>query len=389
MRAYYADLHVHIGRSTNGAPVKIAASPKLTLEGIIDECIERKGIHLVGIVDAVCTPVFGDVEEACADGKLSPHPDGGLVTPDGRLVILPAAELEVMTLGRAAHYLAYFPTLDALRQFRAAASQHITNLSLSSQQIRVSPGELVRMVKAVDGLFMLAHAFTPHKGYFGNCAARLTEAFSAEERRCIDGIELGLSSESAMADRLSELHPYPYVSNSDAHSLDNIAREYNALHLVEPSFGELKKALAGVGGRKIAANYGLDPRLGKYFRTFCPTCRRQVPLRPERRCEECGTIVVTGVYDRLLEIADTLDRPSQRPPYIHQVPLRFIPGVGPKKVRLLLERFGSHMNILHDARYDELASVVGDRLADSIVKARQGELRVRHGAGGHYGKIEG
>ena len=40
------------------------------------------------------------------------------------------------------------------------------------------------------------------------------------------------------------------------------------------SFKELVKALKNEDGRKILANYGLDPKLGKYHRTYCELCNQ-------------------------------------------------------------------------------------------------------------------
>ena len=57
----------------------------------------------------------------------------------------------------------------------------------------------------------------------------------------IDAIELGLGSDTAMANQLSQIHRYPFITNSDAHSLQKIAREYQALLLDHLSFQELRK----------------------------------------------------------------------------------------------------------------------------------------------------
>ena len=46
MNEIFADLHVHIGRSKNGKPVKITAARSLNFENIAKECYERKGIQV-------------------------------------------------------------------------------------------------------------------------------------------------------------------------------------------------------------------------------------------------------------------------------------------------------------------------------------------------------
>ena len=50
---YVCDLHVHIGRASNGQAVKITASRDLTFENIAREAAERKGIDVVGVVDCL------------------------------------------------------------------------------------------------------------------------------------------------------------------------------------------------------------------------------------------------------------------------------------------------------------------------------------------------
>ena len=80
MQTFYADLHVHIGRSGT-RPVKMAASPRLTLPAIIEEAAERKGIHIVGIVDALADPVFAELRTSVAGRALEELSGGGLQAP--------------------------------------------------------------------------------------------------------------------------------------------------------------------------------------------------------------------------------------------------------------------------------------------------------------------
>ena len=81
-------------------------------------------------------------------------------------------------------------------------------------------------------------------------------------------------------------------------------------------------------------------------------------------------------------------QPAHRPPYHFQVPLEYIPGLGPKKLELLLNRFGTEMHVLHRATPEELTTVVGEEIATYIVKAREGTLTLEVGGGGKYGKVK-
>jgi len=79
--------------------------------------------------------------------------------------------------------------------------------------------------------------------------------------------------------------------------------------------------------------------------------------------------------------------PENRPPYIYQVPLNFIPGVGGKTIEKLLDTFETEMNILHKLTKDDIEAVVGEKVAQNIVNAREGNVKVQSGGGGVYGKV--
>ncbi|GAH79522.1 unnamed protein product, partial [marine sediment metagenome] len=69
MKKYFMDLHVHIGRSSNGAPVKITTSRDLTFANIARECKYRKGIDIVGIVDCASPNVIDDISQLIKSAK--------------------------------------------------------------------------------------------------------------------------------------------------------------------------------------------------------------------------------------------------------------------------------------------------------------------------------
>ena len=69
----YADLHVHIGRSEQGKPIKITAARSLNFANIAKECCDRKGINIV-LVDAQTGEMVDDVEWTYA-----PYGNGFLV----------------------------------------------------------------------------------------------------------------------------------------------------------------------------------------------------------------------------------------------------------------------------------------------------------------------
>ncbi|HEY2421987.1 MAG TPA: endonuclease Q family protein, partial [Neobacillus sp.] len=272
-----------------------------------------------------------------------------------------------------------------MKEFSLWLSGNLKNIQLSSQRIYVTGLVLQKKVKDLGGIFIPAHVFTPFKSLYGKGVnSSLTEVL---DPTLIDGIELGLSSDTEMADQIKEIHPYTFVTNSDAHSLAKIAREYQVVSMKEPTFKELQKALKGEEGRKIIANYGLDPQLGKYHRTVCAECLNPAK-QDDQICSLCGKKkIIKGVADRILELKTAEEGPVGRPPYVHQVPLEFIPGLGPKLLEKLVNHFGSEMAILHEVPYDALIEVVPEKIAELIMRAREGKVNLTAGGGGKYGKI--
>ena len=157
------------------------------------------------------------------------------------------------------------------------------------------------------------------------------------------------------------------------------------------SFKEFVMALKNEDGRKILANYGLDPKLGKYHRTHCDNCDCTIETKePVDKCPNCGSDKVTfGVFDRIELIKDKEESksPENRPPYVYQIPLNFIPGVGGKTIDKLLDAFDTEMNILHKLSNDDIEAVVGEKIAKNIINAREGKMKVESGGGGMYGKV--
>ena len=394
MYEIFADLHVHRGRSESGKPVKITGARSLNFVNIAKECVEKKGINVVGIIDCASPYVIEDIENFLQNGDAYELKDGGIIYKD-KVCILLGSEVETTEVGRngksgSAHNVCFFPYLKDIKAFSNEMSKHIKNITLSTQRSNVSGYELIDIVEKYNGILIPAHIFTPHKSYYGNCVDRLQDVFK-EKYNKIFAVELGLSSDTFLADTISELEGKTFVTNSDAHSLPKIAREYNKMQVEDISFKEIVKALKGEDGRKVLANYGLDPKLGKYHRSFCEDCNDSIEIDDVATiCPKCqGKNITFGVFDRIELIKDKPETqsPENRPPYIYQVPLSFIPGVGGKTIDKLINHFGTEMNILHKAGKDDIEAVVGEKIANSIASACAGNAKVHSGGGGVYGKI--
>ena len=126
-------------------------------------------------------------------------------------------------------------------------------------------------------------------------------------------MSFGISADTDYADRIRELADKKFLTNSDAHSLPKIAREYNTFEMENISFESFKKVLGyedqiqNDDNKKlnyIVCNNGMYPKLGKYNKTYCDMCKCVSEIE-DGKCKKCGSKkIVKGVEDRIFEIAD-------------------------------------------------------------------------------------
>ena len=220
-------------------------------------------------------------------------------------------------------------------------------------------------------------------------------------------MNFGLSADTEYADRIRELANKKFLTNSDAHSLPKIAREYNTFEMENISFESFKKVLGYEDGIQndnkeaksnsknmnkklnyIVCNNGMYSRLGKYNKTYCDMCECVSEIE-DGKCKKCGSKkIVKGVEDRVIEIADGKSiSPKNRPEYIYKIPLEYIPKLGKKTKEKMLELYGTEMNILNKVSIENIEENFGKQIAKNIEIARNGNITIQNGGGGIYGKL--
>ena len=133
MREVFADLHVHIGRSEKGKPIKITAAKSLNFANIAKECADRKGIQIVGIIDCASPYVLEDIENFLKTGEAYEIEDGGIIYKD-KVCILLGSEVETSEVSRdgkcgAAHNVCFFPHLSDIKAETENVEQPIMYVS--------------------------------------------------------------------------------------------------------------------------------------------------------------------------------------------------------------------------------------------------------------------
>ncbi|MFH1447764.1 MAG: endonuclease Q family protein, partial [Candidatus Micrarchaeota archaeon] len=268
---------------------------------------------------------------------------------------------------------------------------------------KMSAAELVEMVMGVSGdcLVIPAHVWTPWFGLFGaNSGFDSVEECYEDMSKHIYALETGLSSDPAMNWRLSSLDRYTLLSNSDAHSPKKLGREANVFELKDLSYYELMDVIKNKRRDGFKMTYEFYPEEGKYHFDGHRNCGvRFSPGESKRHgnvCPVCRKQLTIGVMHRVDELSDRDNGfvPDGAVPFENIVPLDEVisrsigKGTYSKAVAevywKLIRRFGDELTVLHAER-GAIANDVGERVAEGIVRMREGKVRIIPGYDGVYG----
>lgn len=392
-----ADIHIHSRFSR-------ATSPEMDIEGL-DRWAKKKGINLLGTGDFT-HPTYFSILKA----KLKPLGNGLFVLKDGGSThfMLTAEVSNIYSQGgrvRRIHNILTAPSLEVVEGINNALKRH-GNLSADGRPIfGFSAKELVKIVLDVspDCMIIPAHAWTPWFSIFGsNSGFDSIEECFGEYSKYIYAIETGLSSDPRMNWRLSSLDDITLISNSDAHSPSKLGRETNVFDC-EMDYFEITRVIKDKDRKRFLYTVEFFPEEGKYHYDGHRGC--QVLLSPKEtkgfqgQCPICGKGVTIGVMHRVDDLADRPEDfiPEGAIPSRHLVPLEEIiaealdVGVTSERVRNEYERLvkekGSEFAILLDMPYGDIKRIAHPRVAEGIIRVREGRLHITPGYDGVYGKI--
>ncbi len=403
---YIADLHIHSRFSR-------ATSKDMTLENI-ERWAQLKGVTVMGTGDFTHPVWIKEIKEKLVpaeDGLLKLRsPSAGHVPSSCRTSVRFLLSAEISTIYskngrvRKIHDLILVPSIEDALKINARLSR-IGNLSADGRPILgLDSKALLEIIleAAPDGIFIPAHAWTPHFSIFGSNSGFNTIQECFEELSThIWAIETGLSSDPPMNWRVKELDKVTLVSNSDAHSPGKIGREANIFE-GDLSYPFIKNAVKEKKGFKGTIEF--FPEEGKYHfdgHRLCKTCLSPAETRKlNSLCPVCRKKMTLGVMYRVEELAERKEgfKPPQALPYFSMVPLNEIIaqvrgiGTGTKTVAeeyfWLLEKLGSEFNIVLDVPIKDIEKASSPILAEGIRRVREGKIKVSPGYDGEYGKIE-
>ncbi|MBC7110030.1 MAG: TIGR00375 family protein [Archaeoglobi archaeon] len=377
---FNADLHIHSKFSG-------ATSKDMELR-ILSKQAKKKGIDILGTGDCLHPLWLSEIRE---------HAEGDEITLNSISFVLTA---EIEDASRV-HHLVLFPSFSKVEEVRERIKEHSNDIDSDGRpRVNLSGEELAEIILSADSLIGPSHAFTPWTSLYASFDS-LRECYGEMSGK-VPFVELGLSANSDYADRISELHPKTFLTNSDAHSPwpVRLAREFNRFEMQEATFDELKMAIFRERGRRPVLNVGIPPEEGKYNETACTRCYTHYSLQEARalkfRCK-CGGVIKKGVKDRVEELADLREpvHPDHRPPYLHLIPLAEIIALAynqrspySSKVQKIWEELvrdiGDEVKILVDVELDEIKD---ERIREAIRAFRERRIKVKPGGGGKYGEL--
>ena len=209
-----------------------------------------------------------------------------------------------------------------------------------------------------------------------------------------------MSSDPPMNWRLSKLDKINFVSFSDSHSFWpwRIGREATVFDC-GLNYNDIVNAIRTRSGMKMTIE--VDPGYGIYHYTGhrdCGICiSPSEALKLKNICPKCSKPLTVGVLQRVEQLADRPDGfvPKNAVPFKNLLPLSEIAslssgtGIATKKTwelyNRLIKEFGTEMNVLLNAEFEKIKFVVGEKLANLVIRNRNSQIRVKPGCDGEYG----
>ncbi|HPW05892.1 MAG TPA: endonuclease Q family protein [bacterium] len=401
------DLHLHSRYSR-------ACSPRLTLVNIA-QTAQTKGVDIIATGDFTHPAWFEAISkelEEIGNTGLYHLKDGSsktlfLLSTEVSLVYKDGGKV------RRLHLVVHAPNLEAVKELKEKLGASYNIRSDGRPILGISAPDFVKLCLHIHPQFLVypAHIWTPWYAVFGSKSGfdSLEECFH-EQTEFIYAYETGLSSDPEMNWRLSALDKLTCLSNSDAHSLENIGREANVMELTSASYENIyqiikgKKRLVAGDVEGMIETIEFYPEEGMYHldghRDCHFSCNPEESRRLHNLCPHCGRPLIIGVSSRVAELADRPlgFKPDKAVPFRRLVELDKIIAESLQvknrksiKVNIvyqeLIKKFYSELSILMDL---DLTILKSDYpvVAAGIERVRQGQLTIIPGFDGQYGLIQ-
>ncbi len=304
---------------------------------------------------------------------------------------------------RKVHILILAPDLKTVDTINAKLA-NIGNIESDGRPILgFDSKDLLDMVLNINEECMVipAHIWTPWFSMFGDKSGfdSVKECFE-DLSKYIYAFETGLSSDPEMNWMVKDLDKLTIISNSDAHSLEKIAREANIFNC-DLSYSDITKTIKE-NNENLLGTIEFFPQEGMYHHDGHRKCN--INWSPNRSiktneiCPVCKKRLTIGVLNRVYKMATReFGQKSPNAKSFHYViPLKEVlskileKGVKTKTVEKeyykVINKFGNELSIALDTPI-ELLNSHSSLLATAIQRIRNKEVQIIPGYDGVYGEI--
>lgn len=399
-----ADLHIHSRFSR-------ACSKALTLENI-DKYCAMKGVGVMATGDFTHPQWFKEMKE-----QLIEKEKGIYTLKNKKTKFICATEISCIYTRdnkcRRLHICILAPNLKAVEKINKSLEKAGCNLKSDGRPIiGLDVRDLAKICWEADEKCMIipAHIYTPWFAMFGSKSGfDSIEECWGEYSNQIYAIETGLSSDPPMNWRVKNLDNVTILSNSDAHSLPNIAREANVFEIPEKEldYDKICEVIKTNDPKSFLYTVEFYPEEGLYFADGHRDCKFSCEPKESKKldniCPICKKKLTIGTLNRVEELAES-DRPKDymnknRVPFKKLIELDKIVAEAlniksrsSKRVQKgyinLLDSLGTEFNILLNVSKEDLNKVTLPEIAEGIIRSRQGKVHVTPGFDGQYGTIK-
>ena len=388
-----ADLHIHSRFSR-------ATSKDLNIPNL-EKYARIKGVNLLGTGDFTHPEWIKELKQLKDNGS------GIYKTQTGFDFVL-QGEVSLMYSqdgkGRRVHLVLLAPSFEVVEQINEILVRN-GRVDYDGRPIFNIPcPQFVEMMKNIseDIEIIPAHIWTPWFSLFGSQSGfnKIEDCFK-DQTKHIHALETGLSSDPEMNWRLSALDKYTLISNSDLHSFWpwRIGRECNIFEIKDLTYNNLINTIRTKKGFKETIE--VDPNYGKYHFDGHRNCN--ISFSPKKSlehrdiCPVCGKKLTIGVLHRVEELADRPlgFKPENAVPFRKLIPLSEIlakllnSGIATQKVwkeyNNIVLNLKDEYNVLLNAKKEELLKYTSEKIADTILKNRKGQIAIEPGYDGEYG----
>jgi len=303
------------------------------------------------------------------------------------------------------HNMVFSPSLKTTDKINETLARYGNLASDGRPILGMDAQELARIIFDIDENCMVVpgHIWTPWFSLFGSMSGfdKIEHCFEDQTPK-IFALETGLSSDPGMNWRLSALDRFTLISNSDSHSPSKIGREANVFNC-ELDYKTIREVLKTKDKKRFLYTIEFFPEEGKYHFDGHRLCGiRWSPKETKEhngKCPKCGKPVTVGVVNRVEKLADRPEgfKPENFIPFKSFIPLGEIiadaKGVGKTSVGVerdyhsCLAKFGTEFDILMRASKEDLLKGLPPKIAEGVLRVREGKVNIKAGFDGEYGII--